>query len=84
MYLFVAENTYNKVSDSFEWRYLDKIKVKGKNKPVKVYELLSEKNKLSKENSNLITAFNEAMSLYKDQSWIKAKKYLKSLKNLKK
>ena len=82
VYLFVAENTYNKVSDSFEWRYLDKIKVKGKNKPVKVYELLSEKNKLNKENSNLITAFNEAMSLYKDQSWIKAKKIFKESEKL--
>ena len=82
VYLFVAENTYKKVSDSFEWRYLDKIKVKGKNKPVKVYELLSEKNKLSKENSNLITAFNEAMSLYKNQSWIKAKKIFKESEKL--
>ena len=40
------------------------------------------KNKLSKENSNLITAFNEAMSLYKDQSWIKAKKIFKESEKL--
>ena len=43
VYTFVAENTYKVVKDQFEWRLLDFIRVKGKNKPVKVYELFSEK-----------------------------------------
>ena len=74
VYIVVAENTYKAVADQFEWRLLDFLRVKGKNKPVKAYELLSLKNNLSKEKSQLIQAFNEALDLYHNQEWVKAKK----------
>ena len=74
VYIIVAENTYKPVADQFEWRMLDYLRVKGKKKPVKAYELLSLKNDLSKEKSQLVQAFNEALDLYHDQEWTKAKK----------
>jgi len=77
VYIFVAENTYKTVADQFDWRFLDYLKVKGKNKPVKAYELLSLKGELSEENSQLVQAFDEGMELYHDQNWVKAKKQFK-------
>ena len=81
VYILVAENTYSKVSEFFEWRFLDLLRVKGKNKPVKAYELLSKKNELDQEKEQLVLFFNEGMSFYKDQKWSKAKKkFIESLK----
>ncbi len=42
--IIVSENTYLLVKDKFNFRELDTIKVKGKEKSVKIYELLEEKN----------------------------------------
>jgi class 3 adenylate cyclase/CHASE2 domain-containing sensor protein len=41
--IIISENTYNLVKDQFIIRELDSIKVKGKTKPVTIYELLAEK-----------------------------------------
>ncbi|MBN2546752.1 MAG: CHASE2 domain-containing protein [Spirochaetes bacterium] len=41
--IIVSENTYNLVKDKFIFRELDNIRVKGKLKPVSIFELVSEK-----------------------------------------
>ncbi len=41
--IIISEFTLEKVQDLVEVRYLDEVKVKGKNKAVKIYELLSIK-----------------------------------------
>ncbi len=41
--IIISEFTLEKVQDQVEVRYLDEVKVKGKNKAVKIYELLSVK-----------------------------------------
>ena len=69
VYIQVAENTYKKVKDEFEWRTLDYVRVKGKKVPVHVYELLSEKGQLDDETSKMIGVFHEGLELYNDQKW---------------
>ena len=44
VYNFVGENIYEKTKREFVFRFLDFVKVKGKNIPVKVYELVNSKN----------------------------------------
>ena len=41
--IIVSESTYLLVKDKFNFKELETIKVKGKEKPVKIYELLEEK-----------------------------------------
>ncbi len=41
--IIISESTYAKVQDQVEARYLDDVRVKGKNLSVKIYELLSVK-----------------------------------------
>jgi adenylate cyclase len=42
-HICVSEVIQEKVSDKYEFRFLDRIRVKGKNKPVNIYELVGEK-----------------------------------------
>ncbi len=69
IYIQVAENTYEKVKDEFEWRTLDYVRVKGKKVPVHVYELLSEKGQLDDETSKMLVIFHEGLELYNAQKW---------------
>tara|TARA_A100001011_G_scaffold195066_1_gene203415 strand:+ start:5293 stop:7776 length:2484 start_codon:yes stop_codon:yes gene_type:complete len=69
VYIQVAENTYNAVSNDFEWRFLDNVKVKGKSKPVRVFELLSHKGKLGSRNKSLLSSFSFGIENYKKQKW---------------
>jgi len=72
VYIQVAENTYNAVKDRFEWRFLDNVRVKGKKMPVKVFELISEKDQMDSNFSKMLPVFNEGLELYKSQNWIKS------------
>ncbi len=40
--IIITENTYKIVKDKFETRKLDVVRVKGKKKPVLIYELLAQ------------------------------------------
>jgi adenylate cyclase len=62
--VMLAEATYEAVKDAYECRFLDMIRVKGKEKPVKVYELLAPRGELSAEQRELIQAYNSALVKY--------------------
>jgi adenylate cyclase len=69
--LVISEATYRQVSTQFVCRELDKIKVKGKNQPVNIYELMdviAEKSKYE----TLLTQFDHAMAAYRNQDWQEA------------
>src|SRR5208282_172684 len=69
--IVISEATYLQVGQRFLCRELDKIKVKGKNQPVNIYELLdvaSEKQKYEP----LLTPFEHAMAAYRAQDWREA------------
>lgn len=42
-HIIISEFTYEHVKELVEVRYLDEVKVKGKNKAVKIYELINLK-----------------------------------------
>ena len=57
------------VKDKFDWRFLDYVRVKGKQLPVKVYELIAEKGKMNDTDKVVIEAFSQAQELYFKQDW---------------
>jgi adenylate cyclase len=59
------------VKDIMCCRELDGVRVKGKYKPVKIYELLAEK-KDEAEYRGLIDAFAAALALYREAKWDEA------------
>lgn len=58
--IMISENTYEAVKDEMLCREVDLIRVKGKEKPVRIYELIGEKGK-TKQN---FSAFAAALGLY--------------------
>ena len=69
--IVISENTFTQVASQFVCRELDKIKVKGKHEPVKIYELLDEITAKSKYEA-LLTEFDYAMDAYRSQDWREA------------
>ncbi|MGL4369008.1 MAG: adenylate/guanylate cyclase domain-containing protein, partial [Spirochaetota bacterium] len=73
-YSMISESTYAEVKDYMDVRYLDKIRVVGKVKPVSIYELICRKGDLSKDQKELIEIYGKGISLFADREWVKAKK----------
>lgn len=58
--IIISEFVAEKLQDNYCYRLLDKVIVKGKEKPVTVYQLLKD----NPENKKLTESFNEAIKLY--------------------
>ena len=72
VYNFVGENIYESAKDVFIFRFLDFVQVKGKQIPVKVYELVSEKTKADNTSIDLIRTFEKGIDHYFQKEWDEA------------
>ena len=82
VYNFVGENIYEASKDDFIFRFLDFVRVKGKNIPVKVYELVSSKNNAKNSDIDLIRTFENGLDCYYQQDWDNAIKNFKKSKSM--
>ena len=82
VYNFVGENIYEETKDEFIFRFLDFVQVKGKNIPVKVYELVSAKDNADNHTVNLIKVFEEGLDHYYQQEWDKALAHFKKAEGM--
>jgi adenylate cyclase len=69
----VSEDVVKDVSNDFEFRKLDKIKVKWKDNAIIIYELLWEKNKITDLQRQIRDDFEKALDLYFKNDFSKAK-----------
>ena len=69
--IIISEYTYEGVKDVLTCRELDSVRVKGKKLPVKIYELLCDKNDAAPLEA-FIQRFNEALDKYKQALWDEA------------
>jgi len=70
--IIVSESTYEQVKDSIEARELDLIRVKGKEIPIRIYEVICEKGKMLPQQVRLVEKFQGGLSLYRAKKWEKA------------
>ena len=72
-YTMISESTLEYVKDHVTVRELDSIRVKGRLKPVRIYELLVTKEEcLSEQMQNVIEYYNRGIEAYKNQQWDEA------------
>lgn len=71
----ISEAVYDKLQDMFVCRELDFIAVKGKNKPVRIYELLYPVNSAQESAIQIKTLFEKGLSCYRRKLWDKAEKF---------
>jgi len=67
--ILIGEFTYDLAKESVVAREVDIIRVVGKEKPVRVYELIGEKGQVADDDLERINSFHEALKLYRDQKW---------------
>ena len=76
--LVVSEFTITKLSKEYAVQLLDIVKVKGKHKPVKIYEILSEGEASAEQNKEL-DKYQLAHDLYLNSNFAKAKEIFDEL-----
>lgn len=79
--IIVGENSRNAVKD-FLYRELDHVRVKGKEKPVAIYEPLGPSSEASKELNDEVKLFHEMRRLYLKQDWDQAELQLMNLQRM--
>ncbi len=85
VFTMVTESTKDEAEefgDECVFRLLDNIVVKGRTKPVKVYEIISLREDVTQEMLDCIGLYEEGMELYFDQAWDKAIQKFKESKGL--
>jgi len=82
-YIMISEFTCEVVKDDFYTRELDLIRVKGKEQPIKVFELIaSKRDKLDEKFEKMLIAYNKGLEHYKKQEWDDAINSFESCVNL--
>ncbi|HAO20549.1 MAG TPA: adenylate/guanylate cyclase domain-containing protein [Desulfobacteraceae bacterium] len=68
--ILISESTYNGLKNGFKCREVDKIRVKGKHRPVSVYQVLDYHDEESFPNlDNILEIFSEGLFYYRQQDW---------------
>jgi len=66
--ILTSETTRHEVPE-FEYRELDLVRVKGKDKPVTIYEPIDLVENIDKTTRKAIKEFHHAVKLYREQKW---------------
>lgn len=70
--IIISEDTLKETGDAFFARELGFIGVKGKTVPVKIFELISLREKIQPDKKQMVSLFNQAMDYYMEQRWNEA------------
>jgi len=76
--IMVSEFTMARVPD-FSFRELDCVRVKGKDRPVKIYEPLGPKDQVSDADQAELADYTQALMLYRSQQWAQAQTAFEAL-----
>lgn len=81
--ILISDNTYKKLKGTYRIREIDRVVVKGKTKPVVVYEVLDYHNDESFPNvMSAVDHFNHGIKLYREGKWDKSIEVFKETLNL--
>ncbi len=75
----VGQNIYESEKDTFVFRKLDSIMVKGKDRSLWIYELVGYREQVEEMTLTKIARFEQGLALYQSQSFIEAQKIFESL-----
>ncbi len=73
--IVLSQFTYERVKDRFVTRKLDRVAVKGKKKPVEIYDLVGRKGEVSTEVLKKIKLFEKGLESYFTKKFEEARKY---------
>jgi len=81
--ILISDNTYKKLKGTYRIRQIDRVVVKGKTKPVVVYEVLDYHNDETFPSvMSAVDHFNHGIKLYREGKWDKSIEAFKETLNL--
>jgi hypothetical protein len=75
----ITEAVHEKVEAEYLCREIDLLTVKGKSLPVRIYEIIREKNGATERDERFKKTFEASLALYRKQKWDGAEKGFKAL-----
>jgi adenylate cyclase len=79
--ILIGENTYSLIKEEILAREVDLIRVVGKSKPERIYQPLGHESEIPADTADKITAFQEALRLYRNKQWDEALRLFESFAN---
>ena len=70
--IIISQSTYEKAEHAIETRELDLVRVRGKDIPVRIFELIAEKGVLHRDVISLYEMFHEGLEYYRQKEWKRA------------
>ncbi|AEE48572.1 GAF domain-containing protein [Haliscomenobacter hydrossis] len=72
--MLICEDTYQAVADEFSWREIDRIKAKGKEKPVTIYTIANYSDQQQPDENQLAlhSFYTQGLSLYRQKDFAAA------------
>lgn len=67
--ILISEETKKDIGDRFLCRELDRVRVKGKKVPIRIYEVLVRSHEANDEQHAFVTLWDEALTLFHQQQW---------------
>ncbi len=80
--IIVSETTYEQAADTIAARPLDFLKVKGKATPIRIFELVGRKDRISQLQSDINGLFADGLQLYRKREFGKASELFTRLKTI--
>jgi adenylate cyclase len=77
--IIVSEMTYERVREEILGRELDSVRVKGKDQPVKIYELIVRRSQASSEQKVRVEEFHAALADYRNRQWPRARQTFQAI-----
>lgn len=77
--IIISEATFQQVKGQVEARELDIVRVKGKHKPVRIYELLGTGSLPDRAQELLIDAYSKGLAKYRNREWYEALKLFRRI-----
>ncbi len=77
-YIMISESTYQDVKEEMVARELDAVNVVGKERPVKIYQLIGARGEVKQEMLDMIDFYQKGLNAYREQKWDLAIGYFKN------
>ena len=71
--IIISEDSKNLAGDDFAFRDLDIVRVKGKEQPMRIFELIDLAKNINKDEAEWDKNFQKAINVYRDRSYRKAR-----------
>jgi adenylate cyclase len=80
--IMISESTYSLLDGTFLCRELDKVRVKGKQEPIRIYEVVAYWDQASSRQKEMVRVFHHGLEAFQMMDWERAASYFETCADL--